>query len=199
MPAVHRDEVDVEIDEQVALDRTLVYAERFVVPRMSERDEIVVVLGVVVVVAVRVIFVEDIRADHPLHFPLGHLAVKRVRDDQVNVVDAVRTAHIEHYLEHRLPHIGRRHRRQRQRNVVHRDRHPHSRFEQSVQRFHLKRMIYRITNRRFAIRQPLDRRIRIDHPRPDREVLKNKVLAERHDPRCGVFVDVHDRFVCLAS
>ena len=46
MPAVHRDKIDVQVNEQVALDSTFVYTQRFVVP-VADSDEIVIVLGVV--------------------------------------------------------------------------------------------------------------------------------------------------------
>ncbi len=152
-----------------------------------------------VVIAVGVIFVIDVRADHPLHFPSRHLAVERICDDQMYVVNAIRTAHIQHNLKHRLPQIRRLHRRQGQRNVVHRDRHPHSRLKQSIKRLHLDRMINRITDSGLAVRQTLDRRIRINNPRPNRQVINNKILTKRHDPRRGIFVDVNDRFVCFSS
>ena len=95
-----------------------------------------------------------------------------IGDDDVNIVDAVAGQHVEHDFEHRLPHVGRRHRRQRQTDVVDRDRHSHARLELRKQRIAVERMIERIANRRLAIRQSLDRRVRIDHARPDRECLR---------------------------
>jgi hypothetical protein len=53
-------------------------------------------------------------------------------------------------------------------------------FKERVQRIHLERVIHRVPDRGLAIRQSLDRRIRIDHTRPDRNVLENEVLAVRH-------------------
>jgi hypothetical protein len=108
--AVHRDEIDVEIDEQIALCRPTVHTKRFVVTRMAERDQVVVILGIMIVETIGMIFVEDLVPDHPTHFPIRHLPVKRVCNDQMNVVDSVRPAHVEYDLEHRLSHIRRRHR-----------------------------------------------------------------------------------------
>ena len=61
------------------------------------------------------------------------------------------------------------------------------------------RMIQRIADRRLAIRQTLDRRIRIDHARADRKVFEDEVLAGRHDARRAIAIDVNDRFVRFAS
>jgi len=40
------------------------------------------------------VLVENFRPDHAFHFPLGHLAMERVGDDQVNIVDTVGGAHV---------------------------------------------------------------------------------------------------------
>ena len=143
-----------------------------------------------IVIAVRVILVKDRLSCHPLHLPIGHLAVQRISDDQVNIIHTVRPAHVEHDLEHGLAHVGRGHRRKRKRNIVHRNGHSHSWLKQRVKRLHFEWMIHRIPDRGLTIRQTLDRRIRIDDPRPDRNVLENKILSIRHDPRCGVFINV---------
>ena len=55
----------------------------------SKRNQLGIVLGVVVVIAVGVIFVVDHRADHPLHFPFRHLSVKGIGDYKVNIIDPV--------------------------------------------------------------------------------------------------------------
>ncbi len=73
--AVHRNQIDVDVDQQIAFGTTAVYTKRLVVFRMAERDQTFVIFGIVVVIAVGIIFVEDRVADHPAHFPLGHLAV----------------------------------------------------------------------------------------------------------------------------
>jgi hypothetical protein len=192
MSAVHWHEVEIQINQNVTLDGATVDAQRFVVPRLADFYQIFVVFRVVIVKTVWIKFAENRRADHALHFPRRHFAVQGISNNQMHVVHAVRRAHIEHDFEHRLAQIRRLHRRQRQRNIVHRDRHAHSRFKLRVKRFRVNRMIDRVTNRRLAIRQTFNRRIRINHARADRNVFENKILAKRHNARRAVFVDVHN-------
>src|SRR3954467_14121971 len=105
MSAVHRNKIDVAIDEQVALDSTFIYSQRFVMPRVSESDKFVIVLGIVVVIAVGIKLVEYLGSDHPLHLPLGHLSMKRICDDQMNIVDTVGGAHVQYNLKQGLTHV----------------------------------------------------------------------------------------------
>ena len=199
MAAVHRHEVDVDVDQQVAFRAATIQDERLFVSRLADLDETVGPLGVVVVITIGIVVGEDPRPDHALHFPLGHLPVQGIGDDDVNVVDAVTGEHVEHDLEHRLANVGRRHRRQRQTDVVNRDGDAHARFELRKQRIAAERMIERVTDGSFTIRQTFDRRVRIDHTRSDRQVFENEVFAGRHDARRAIAIDVDDGFVCLSS
>jgi hypothetical protein len=96
--AVHRHEIEVEIDEQVALGGAAVDAKRFAVARLPEFDEVGFVFGVVVVVAVRIEVVPDLLPDHAPHLGFGHAAVKRDSDDDVYVVNAVTVEHVNENL-----------------------------------------------------------------------------------------------------
>ena len=105
----------------------------------------------------------------------------------------------QHDLENRLANVRRRHRRQRQADVVNCDRHSHSRLELSEEWIASVRMIQRVANRGFAIRQTFDRRVGIQHPRSDREIFENEVLTGRHDSRRAVAIDVDNGFVRFLS
>src|ERR1051325_2325073 len=116
--AIHRYEVDIDVDQQIAFRATTIQYERFLMTRLADLDETVSPFGVVVVITIGVVLVKNSRPDHALHFPLGHLPVQGIGDDDVNVVDAVSREHVEHDLENRLTNIRRRHWRQRQTDVV---------------------------------------------------------------------------------
>ena len=152
-----------------------------------------------VVIAVGIVLVKNLLAHHAFHFPFSHFSVKGIGDDDVNVVDAVAREHVQNDFENGLPNVRRCHRRQRQTDIVNCDGHAHARLELRKKRIATVRMIQRVANRSFAIRQSFDRRIRIKHPRADRNVLKDKILAGRNDPRRAVAVDVNNRFVRFAS
>ena len=156
-------------------------------------------LGVVVVITIGIVIGEDPRPDHSLHFPLGHLPVQGIGDDDVNIVDAVTGEHVEDDLEDRLANVRRRHRRQRQTDIVNSDSDAHSRLELGKQRIAAERMIERVTNGGFAIRQTFDRWIRVENARSDRQVFKDEVFAGRHDARRAVAIDVDYGFVRLSS
>ena len=72
MSAVHRHEIDIGVNQQIAFDGAFVDAKRFVVARVSDGDEIFVVFRIVIVITVRVKFVKNFLADHSFHFPRRH-------------------------------------------------------------------------------------------------------------------------------
>ena len=158
--------------------------------RLADLDETVGPFGVVVVVTIGIVLVEDPLPDHSLHFPLGHLPVQGVGDDDVNVVNAVPGEHVQHDFENRLTNVGCGHRWQRQTDVVNGDSDAHAGFELCKQRIAAERMIECVTDGSFAIGQTLDRWIRIKHTRPDRQIFENKVFARRHDARRAIPIDV---------
>ena len=81
--------------------------------RLANLNQAFAPLGIVVVVTVWMELVEDLRTNHALHFPLSHLAVQGIGNDDVHVIDAMAREHIEDNLQHRLTNIRRSHRRQR--------------------------------------------------------------------------------------
>jgi hypothetical protein len=78
--------------------------------RLTDFDHSVSPLGVVVVVTVRVVLIEDALTSHSFHFPFGHLSMQRISNDDVNVVDAVTCQHVQDNLENRLTNVRSCHR-----------------------------------------------------------------------------------------
>ncbi len=69
---------------------------------------------------------EDAFTDDVAQLVLRHPPVQTKRGDDVQIIDAGLRRHVDDLLHHQLAHIGRRHRRQREREVVERDRELHS-------------------------------------------------------------------------
>jgi hypothetical protein len=67
--------------------------------------------------------------------------------DHVDVVDAVVGQHLQHDLEQSLADVGARIDRQRQRDVIDRNRDLHPRLEQRVQRLHLLGVVQGVADR----------------------------------------------------
>ena len=77
-----------------------------------------------------------------------------IGDHDVHIVNAMAGEHIQNNFQNCLAKIRSGHRRQRQADVVNGNRHFHARFELSEQRITAERMIQRIPDCRFTIRQP---------------------------------------------
>ena len=83
------DEIDIDVDDKVALARAPVDADFLSVARLAETHETIGLFGVVAVVAIGIEGVVDLVTHHPAHFRFRQLPVERVRDDDMDVVDAV--------------------------------------------------------------------------------------------------------------
>ena len=189
---VHGDEVDVQVDDEVGFGRPPVHPHRLPVPGPAELHDPPRILGVVVVIPRRVKRLVDRRADHAPHLGLGHLPVERVRDDEVDIVHAVVAQELEHHLERRLAHVRRRHRRQRQADVVESDGHPHPGSELRVKRVAPERVVQRVADRASGIRESPDRRRRVDHPGAHREALLEEILPAVQHARGRVPLEEDD-------
>ena len=133
--AVHRDDVDVHVDEQVALGGPLVDLDLLALVGGAQEGEVVGVLGVVVVEqAVGGEGVVDPVADGVAQLVLGHAPVQGEGGDELHVVDAGRGGQVEHLLDDPLADVGPLHRGQRQRDVVEGDRELHAWPQQRRQR-----------------------------------------------------------------
>ena len=163
-PAVHGDEVDVDVDEQVGLRRPLVDLDLLALVGGAEERHRVGVLGVEVVERPgRCEGVVHAVADGVAQLGLGHAAVQGERGDEVHVVDAGLRRHVEHRLDHALADVGPAHRRQRQRDVVERDRQLHAREQQLGQRLRVaERVEQRVADGAVAVLQRFERLGRVD-------------------------------------
>ncbi len=111
--AVHRDLVDVGIDDEVALGDTLVDLEHLAVIGLADHRKILVVLGVVLVQhATRVEGVVDPVAQHVAQLVLVHPPVQSERGDEMDVVDPGGRRQVEHGLDDPLAGVGSTHFRQ---------------------------------------------------------------------------------------
>ncbi len=108
--AVHGHEVDIDVDDEVALARAPVDADFLPVARLAETHETVGLFGVVAVVTIGIERVCDFTTHHPAHLGFGHLPMEGVGNDDVDVVDAVVGQKLEHYFERGLTGIGGHHR-----------------------------------------------------------------------------------------
>ena len=197
--AVHRDDVDVHVDQQVGIGGALGELDGLAVAGLAEIDDLVRVLGVVVVEPVRVELVEDAGADGALELGRGHPAVQRERGDQMDVLDTRAVGALEHVLDHAAADVGQLHRRQREADVVERDRQLHARAEQAVERVHAERRVERGADRGVDVDQALQRRRRVDDPAADREPLQAEGLAGMEERRRRVLVDLDDARLALGG
>ena len=134
-PAVHGDEVDVDVDEQVGRGRPLVDLDLLALRRGAEELQVVGVLGVVLgQQSTGLEGVVDAVADGVAQLGLGHPAVQGERGDQLDVVDAGLGGEVEHGLDDPLADVGATHLGQRQADVVEGDRQPHAGEQQRRQR-----------------------------------------------------------------
>ena len=91
---------------------------------------------------------------------------------------------LDHVLEDRLADVGRAHRRQRDRDVVDRDRELHARDEQLGKRLRVTdRVQQRVTHGRRHVADARQRVGGIDDPRAERELLHAVALALVHEQR----------------
>ena len=135
VPPVHGGEVDVHVDQQVALGRPAVDLDVLTVVGDPEVDEVRPILGVVLhQQAVGGEGLENAVAESVAELRIGHPAVQSERCDQHDIVDARVRRQVEDRFDNPLAHVGGAHGRKRERDVVERDRQPHARKEQSLQR-----------------------------------------------------------------
>ena len=177
--AVHRHQVDVQIDDQVGLRRAAREPDLFAMIGLAQHDDFGAVLGVEVVEPLGPELLEGALADHPANFTLRHAAMERGRDDQMNVVHAVIRERLQHRIEHPLAQIRAAHLRQRQADIVDRDRDAHVGIELREQRIGVERMEQGVTDRRVGIGQRIERRRRIDHAGAGGQLFEHEVFAVR--------------------
>ncbi len=191
--AVHRDEVDVDVDQQVGLGGAAADLDVLAAVGLAQVREVVAVLGVEVVQApLRVERPEDPLADDVPQLGRRHPPVQRVGRDDLDVVDPGLGGHGQHLLDDALAHVGRAHRRQRQRDVVEGDGQAHAGEELAGQRVVVDRVQERVADRRVGVGHRRQRLGRVDHPRAQRELLEAEAETLVHHQRRRAVVDLQD-------
>ncbi len=190
--AVHGDEVDVHVDQQVRGGGPLVDLDVLALIGLAEVDEVVGVLGVVLgEQAVRGEGVVDPVAQGVAQLRLGHAAVQGQRGHQHDVVHARLGRHVQHGLDHHLAHVGRLHLREGQRDVVEADGQLHAGPQQRRQRVAVAhRVEQRVTDGVVRVLDRLDRLGRVDHPAPLGQRLEGEALAVPEQGGWGRLVDL---------
>ena len=193
VPAAHRDEVQVHVDEEVGLGGAAIELDHFAVIGRAEELHPLRVLGVVVVEAVRPVRVEDAVAHDVADLLGGHAPVDRRGDDDLDVLDPVVGEELEDDGEHALARVGPAHRRQRHRDVVDRDDDLHPRAQLRVQRIAAEGVVdARSGSPRPTSLSGVDRRPRIDDARADGQVDLEDAVAAEDGARCAPLLDRDD-------
>jgi hypothetical protein len=122
----------------------------------------------------------------------GHAAVERVRHSELDVLDAPAGRELDHLLEHELADVGGLHRRQRDRDVVDRDRESHAGLQKLPQWLGAVGVVERVPDVIAQPAEPGERVRRVDHPRAERELLEPEPLALVDQERRRAFVDLED-------
>ena len=193
--AVHRHEVDVDVDEQVALGGPLVDLHLLALLRRAEEGQVVGVLGVVVVEqAVRRERVVHAVADGVAQLGLGHAPVQGQGGDQVDVVDARGRGEVEHRLDHALAHVGASHRGEREADVVEGDRELHPGPEQGAERLGVAEgVVEGVADGAVDVVERVEGLARVQHAAPaGGEPLEAERLAVVEQDRRGRLVDLQD-------
>ena len=129
--AVHGHQVDVHVDEQVALGGPLGDLHLLALVGLAQERQVLGVLGVEVVEeAVGGEGVIDPVADGVAQLGLGHAPVQGQGGDEVDVVDARGRGHVQDGLDDALADVGPPHRGQGQGDVVEGDGQLHARRQQ---------------------------------------------------------------------
>jgi hypothetical protein len=182
--AVHRHQVHVHVDQQVGLGRPLGDLDVLAVLGLAQVGQVRGVLGVEVVeLAVGEEGPEDPLADDVAQLVRGQPAVQRVRRDQLDVVHTGVGRHRQDGLDDALPDVRLLHRRQRDGNVVERDRQPHPGAQQLRQRLGLERVQQRVLDRFLDVPHRRQRLRRVHHPGAERETLQQEALTVVHEQR----------------
>ena len=164
--AVHRRQVDVDVDEQVALGGAPVDLHVLALLGQPEVHEGCGVLGVVLhQEPVRGEGVEHAVAEGVAQLVIGHPPVQCKGGDEDHVVHAGGGGGVEHRLDDALAHVRAAHRGERQRDVIEGDRQAHARLEQRRQRRRIAdRVLEGVTDRRVGVGEPGERLGRVDDP-----------------------------------
>ncbi len=191
--AVHRNEVDVHVDQQVGLRCPLADLDLFALVGRAEERHRIGILGVVVVEpALGGERVVDPVTDRAPQLGLGHPSVQCECGDELDVVDTGVGRHVEHGFDDALADVGPLHLGQRQRDVVERDRQLHPRTQQRGQRLGVERVEQRVADRTVDVVHAIERLGCVDGPGAGRQLVQAQALAVVEQQRGSGAVDVED-------
>ncbi len=192
--AVHGDEVDVDVHQEVRRGRPLVDLHVLTLVGLAQVDEVVRVLGVVLgEEAVRGERVVDAVPERVTQFLLGHAAMQGQSGDEDDVVHARLCRHVQHRLNDHLPDVRGFHRRQGQGHVVEADGELHAGAEQRRQGVSVAdRVQQRVANGPVGVVDRLHRLGRVNHPAALGERLEREPLAVPEQGRWGGRVHLED-------
>ena len=193
VPTVHRHKREVDVDDEVGLGRAPVQRHLLAGRRLADVDVVLRVLAVVLVETVGVERREDPLSDDVAQLVLGHASVEAKRGDDVQIVDAGLGRHVDDLLHHQLPHVRRRHRRQRKREIVEGDRQLHAPAQQRLERVVLERLAQRALDRAFGMCDWLQWIGRVHDARTERHLLQPDAFSEVKEHRRRVAIDFYDR------
>ena len=172
VPAVHRHQVDVQVDEQVGLDRAPRQPHFLAMIGLAKHRKLGAILGVEVVEPVRPVLLERALTNDTANLRFRHPPMQRGRDHEMNVVNPVVGQRLQHLVEQALANVGPAHLRQRQADVVDRDRHAHVGTQLREQRILVLGMKQGVANRLVGVGERVQRRRRINHARADWQLLE---------------------------
>ena len=190
---VHGDEIDVDVDDEVALRGPLVDLDLLTLLGGADEQEVVGILGIVVEQqALRCECVVDTIAHGMAQFRLRHSTVQRERSDKLHVVDSGGGREFEHRFDDALTDVGSLHRGQRKGDVVECDGELHPRLEQRSERFAVTNGIHqRMADGGVGVLQWLDGFGRIDDAAASgREPFETEALAMVEQDRGSRAIDV---------
>ena len=188
--AVHRDQGQVHVDDEVRFRRASVQRDLLVLRRLADIDVVLGVFAVVLVEAVGMKRRKDALADDVAQLVFSHSPVQAQRRDDVQVVDAGLGCHVNDLFHHELAHVGRGHRRQRQGQVVEGDRQLHPASQERFERIVLQRFGDRAFDGTLGMRDRFERVGRIDDARAQRHLLQPDALPEVEEHRRRVAIDL---------
>ena len=116
--AIHRHQVDVDVDQQVGLGRATVDAHLFAKLGLAKLHDAVGVVPVMAVQVVGIVRVKDCPTHAPADLERFHATVERIGDDDLDIGDARLFKHFQQDREHGLAQVRPVHLGQRQRDVV---------------------------------------------------------------------------------
>ena len=193
MPAVHRDQGQVDVDHQVRLGRAPVERDLLPLRGLADVDVVLRVFAVVLVQAIGMEGAENSLTDYVSQLVLGHAPMQTKRRDDVQVIDAGLRGHVDDLFHHELAHIRGGHRRQWQREVVEGDRQLHPSPQQRLQRVVFERLCQGALDRTLRMPDRIERVRWVHDARAERQPLQPDALAEVEEHRRRVAIDLDHR------